>query len=71
MEKNKKKLICNIIEIALIVAVVVFVLCATLIQIIKPESKFGIWCIENVWDVKNTFCFIFELKITLIILQIA
>ena len=55
MEKNKKKLICNIIEIALIAAVVVFVLCATLIQIIKPESKFGIWCIENVWDVKNTF----------------
>ena len=55
MEKNKKKLICNIIEIALIVCVVVFVLCATLIQIIKPESKFGIWCIENVWDVKNTF----------------
>ena len=50
MDKNKKKLIYNIIEIALIVAVVIFVLCATLIQVIKPESVFGAWCIENVWD---------------------
>ena len=55
MEKSKKKLIIKIIEFSLIIGVITFVLLATLIQLFNPESKFSLWCIENVWNVKNTF----------------
>ena len=51
--KNRKVL--KIIEIILIASAALFVISATLFQLIAPENAFSKWCIENVWDVKNIF----------------
>ena len=51
--KNRKVL--KIIEIILIASAALFVISATLFQLIAPENAFSKWSIENVWDVKNIF----------------
>ena len=51
----KKRKVLKFIEILLIASAAIFVLSATLLQLIIPENEFSKWCINNVWDVKKTF----------------
>jgi small conductance mechanosensitive channel len=54
MNKSKKNKIFEYLEIVLIILVILAVLLASVIQLINPDSSFSKWCIDNVWNVKNT-----------------
>lgn len=53
MENNNKKQVFKYLEIGMIIVVAVFVLLATIIQLIAPNTSFSKWCIDNVWNVRN------------------
>ena len=55
MEKQNKKInIFQILQIALIVLVLAFIIMTIVVQLVSPESDLGKWLILNVWDLSKT-----------------